>query len=174
MEGKTEKYLFEEMPVPRAVATLAIPTIISQVVTMIYNLADTFFIGQMGDPYMVASVSLNPKYFTVRYLRQVFSVGIASALATILGNAANMVMVPSSSGQNTGTSTRSAIAASIIARYALQPEPTCFSTFFKMYHPRSRIFCNICTNIYYNTIYILSILPIYMGEIHPYRRRSYP
>ena len=98
MEGKTEKYLFEEMPVPRAVATLAIPTIISQVVTMIYNLADTFFIGQMGDPYIVAAVSLNPKYFTVRYLRQVFSVGIASALATILGNAANMVMVRLASG----------------------------------------------------------------------------
>ena len=43
MEEKTEKYLFESMPVPKAVATLAIPTIISQVVTMIYNLADTFF-----------------------------------------------------------------------------------------------------------------------------------
>lgn len=38
----SEKELFEDMPVPRAVATLAIPTIISQVVTMIYNLADTF------------------------------------------------------------------------------------------------------------------------------------
>lgn len=44
--------------VPRAVATLAVPTIISQVVTMIYNFADTFFIGQIGDPYMVAAVSL--------------------------------------------------------------------------------------------------------------------
>ena len=42
MEEQSEKYLFEEMPVPKAVATLAIPTIISQVVTMIYNLADTF------------------------------------------------------------------------------------------------------------------------------------
>lgn len=39
----SEKELFEELPVPKAVATLAIPTIISQVVTMIYNLADTFF-----------------------------------------------------------------------------------------------------------------------------------
>lgn len=45
VEEQSEKYLFAEMPVPRAVATLAIPTIISQVVTMIYNLADTFFIG---------------------------------------------------------------------------------------------------------------------------------
>lgn len=37
----SEKELFETIPDPRAVATLAIPTIISQVVTMIYNLADT-------------------------------------------------------------------------------------------------------------------------------------
>ena len=35
---------------PKAVATLAVPTIISQVVTMIYNLADTFFVGQLGGP----------------------------------------------------------------------------------------------------------------------------
>lgn len=43
-KGISEKELFETIPVPRAVATLAIPTIISQVVTMIYNLADTFFV----------------------------------------------------------------------------------------------------------------------------------
>ena len=44
MQAQTEqeRYLFEEMPVPQAIATLAVPTIISQVVTMIYNLADTF------------------------------------------------------------------------------------------------------------------------------------
>ncbi len=58
MTKYTEKELFESVPVPRAVATLAVPTIISQVVTMIYNFADTFFIGQIGDPYMVAAVSL--------------------------------------------------------------------------------------------------------------------
>ena len=45
MAESSEKYLFEEMPVSKAVATLAIPTIISQIVTMIYNLADTFFVG---------------------------------------------------------------------------------------------------------------------------------
>lgn len=42
MTKLSEKELFETASVPRAVATLAIPTIISQVVTMIYNLADTF------------------------------------------------------------------------------------------------------------------------------------
>lgn len=58
MADFSEKELFESVPVPQAVATLAIPTVISQVVTMIYNLADTFFVGQIGDPYMVAAVSL--------------------------------------------------------------------------------------------------------------------
>ena len=53
MKAVSEKELFEDMPVPKAVAALAVPTIISQIVSMIYNLADTFFIGQLGDPYMV-------------------------------------------------------------------------------------------------------------------------
>ncbi len=65
MEEQEEKYLFEEMTVPKAVATLAVPTIISQVVTMIYNLADTFFVGQLGDPAMVAAVSLVSPWFNL-------------------------------------------------------------------------------------------------------------
>ena len=67
MEEQEEKYLFEEMPVPKAVATLAVPTIIVQVVTMIYNLADTFFVGQLGDPAMVAAVSLGCMGFSHAY-----------------------------------------------------------------------------------------------------------
>ena len=218
MADYTEKELFETLPVPRAVAVMALPTVISQVVTMIYSLADTFFIGQLGDPAMVAAVSLvspwfnlltalgnlfglgaspdtygyaesylvwvvviggvptmvslslghllrsegqagpasagmmfggilnvvldpvlifgfhmnvagaaiatalsnaasvvffviqymrlgdrtavslNPKYFTLRFGKDVFSVGLASALATALGNASNMVMVRLASG----------------------------------------------------------------------------
>ena len=57
MAQLTEKVLFETVPVPKAVARLVIPTIISQIVTVIYNLADTFFIGQLGDPLMVAGVT---------------------------------------------------------------------------------------------------------------------
>src|SRR5699024_978764 len=44
------------------------------------------------------SVSLHPKDFTFRFSRQVFSVGLASALATTLGNASNMVIVKLSAG----------------------------------------------------------------------------
>lgn len=37
-----------ETPIPRLVCTLAVPTIISMLVTSIYNMADTFFVGKIG------------------------------------------------------------------------------------------------------------------------------
>ncbi len=86
MEEQTEKDLFESMPVPRAVATLAVPTIISQVVTMIYNLADTFFIGQIGDPTMVAAVSLvSPWFNLLTALGNLFGLGGSSLISRMLG-----------------------------------------------------------------------------------------
>ena len=42
--------LFEERPVPSAVVTLAVPTIISSLVMVLYNLADTYFVGMLNDP----------------------------------------------------------------------------------------------------------------------------
>ena len=86
MANYTEKELFESVPVPRAVATLAIPTIISQVVTMIYNLADTFFIGQLGNPYMVAAVSLVSRWFNLlTALGNLFGLGASSLISRLLG-----------------------------------------------------------------------------------------
>lgn len=46
------------MPIPAALAKMAIPTIVSQVITLVYNIADTWFIGQTNNPYMVAASSL--------------------------------------------------------------------------------------------------------------------
>ena len=81
-----ERYLFEKMPVPKAVMTLAIPTIISQIVTMIYNLADTFFIGQIGDPEMVAAVSLvSPWFNLLTALGNLFGLGASSLVSRFLG-----------------------------------------------------------------------------------------
>ena len=54
--AKTE--LFETMAVPRALMRMAIPTIISQLITLVYNMADTWFIGRTNNPYMVAASSL--------------------------------------------------------------------------------------------------------------------
>ena len=50
--------IFENYPVRKAVFALAIPTVLNHLVTTIYNLVDTFFIGQTGNAYMVSAVSL--------------------------------------------------------------------------------------------------------------------
>ena len=82
----SERELFETVPGPRAVATLAVPTVISQVVTMIYNLADTFFIGQTGDPLMVAAVSLvSPWFNLLTALGNLFGLGGSSLISRMLG-----------------------------------------------------------------------------------------
>lgn len=82
----SEKELFEELPVPKAVAALALPTIISQVVTMIYNLADTFFVGQIGNPYMVAAVSLvSPWFNLLTAIGNLFGLGAGSLISRMMG-----------------------------------------------------------------------------------------
>ena len=50
--------IFSSMSVPQAVRAMAIPAVISQLIVLIYNLADAFFIGQTNNPAMVAGVSL--------------------------------------------------------------------------------------------------------------------
>ena len=57
-----------------------------------------FFVGEYFRLRGKTAVSLHPKYFTLRFTKPVFSVGLASALATALGNASNMVMVGLASG----------------------------------------------------------------------------
>ena len=54
-----KKEMFETMPVPQALAAMAVPTIISQLITLIYNMVDAFFIGQTGNSFMVAAISLS-------------------------------------------------------------------------------------------------------------------
>ena len=82
----SEKELIEDLPVARAVAILAIPTVISQVVTMIYNLADTFFVGQIGDPLMVAAVSLvSPWFNLLTALGNLFGLGGSSLISRLMG-----------------------------------------------------------------------------------------
>ena len=57
MKEKNEE-LFCSMPIPKAILVLAVPTVISQIITIIYNMADTFFIGQLGEPRQVAAATL--------------------------------------------------------------------------------------------------------------------
>lgn len=80
------KELFETMPVARALTKMAIPTIISQLITMIYNLADTYFIGRTNNPYMVAAASLSyVLFFILTALSNLFGVGGGSQISRLLG-----------------------------------------------------------------------------------------
>lgn len=81
-----ETVLFEDAPVSRAVLSLVVPTVISQLITVIYNMADTFFIGQIGDPNQVATVSLcMPMFIFLTGLANLFGIGGSSLMARSLG-----------------------------------------------------------------------------------------
>ena len=81
-----KREVFEKMPVPKALATLAIPTIISQLITMIYNLADTFFIGLADDPSQTAASSLAfTLVFMLNCIPNLFGVGGGSLISRLLG-----------------------------------------------------------------------------------------
>lgn len=57
--------IFRDAPVPKAVLSNVIPSIISMIMVLIYNLADTFFIGQTKNAYMVAAVSIATPVFLI-------------------------------------------------------------------------------------------------------------
>lgn len=82
----SNKALFETIPVRRSLAKMAVPTILSQLITMIYNLADTFFIGRTNNAYMVAAVSLAyVLFFILTALSNLFGVGGGSLIARLMG-----------------------------------------------------------------------------------------
>lgn len=75
--------LMARMKVSQAVAKMAIPSVISSLVTVVYNMADTFFVGQTGDPLQVAAVSLtNPIFILFMAFANMFGMG-GSAVASI-------------------------------------------------------------------------------------------
>ena len=81
-----EKRLFEHSPVLRAVLSLAIPTVISQIILVIYNMADTFFIGLTGSDAMITAVTVcMPAFMFLSAISNLFGVGGASVIARSLG-----------------------------------------------------------------------------------------
>ena len=83
--SKTE--LFETMPIPRAVMTLAIPTICSSLVMVIYNLADTYFVGMLNDSVQNAAVTLAaPVLLAFNAVNNLFGVGGSSMMSRALGS----------------------------------------------------------------------------------------
>ena len=74
------------MSVPRAIAKYAVPTILSQLVTLIYNLADTFFVGHTNNPCQVAALTLSfPLFMSLTMVGNLFGIGANSLMARSLG-----------------------------------------------------------------------------------------
>ena len=82
--GKTE--LFETTPIPNAVMTLAVPTILSSLVMVLYNMADTYFVGMVNDPVQNAAVTLAaPVLLAFNAVNNLFGVGSSSMMSRALG-----------------------------------------------------------------------------------------
>ncbi len=80
------KDVFEGRSVPAAIAKFAIPTILSQLVTLLYNLADTFFVGHTNDPSQVAALTLSfPIFMTLTMVGNLFGIGANSYISRSLG-----------------------------------------------------------------------------------------
>lgn len=78
--------LFSDMPVSKAVLTLAVPTVISQLITVVYNMADTFFISRLNDPYKVAAATIAmPCFMFLTAFANLFGIGGASLISRSLG-----------------------------------------------------------------------------------------
>ena len=86
MGQNRNKEIFETMPVAAAVRTMALPTIISQLIVLIYNMADTFYLGRTNNPFMVAGVSLILPVFNICLsLAGLAGIGGGALISRLLG-----------------------------------------------------------------------------------------
>ena len=86
MKKDSKVYLFEEMPIPSAVMKLCVPTVLSSLVMVLYNLADTFFVGMLNDPIQNAAVTLAyPVLLAFNAFNNLFGVGASSMMSRAMG-----------------------------------------------------------------------------------------
>lgn len=86
MNDKKKIQLFEQTAVPKAVMTLGVPTILSSLVMVIYNLADTYFVGMMNDSIQNSAVTLAaPVLLAFNAVNNLFGVGSSSMMSRGLG-----------------------------------------------------------------------------------------
>ena len=86
MENTRKAELFERTPIPKAVFTLAVPTVLSSLVMVLYNLADTYFVGMLQDPVQNSAVTLAaPVLLAFNAVNNLFGVGTSSMMSRALG-----------------------------------------------------------------------------------------
>ena len=85
-QANPKTYLFESMPIPKVVMELSIPMVVTSLVMVIYNLADTFFVGMLNDPVQNAAVTLAyPVMLAFNAVNNLFGVGTSSMMSRSLG-----------------------------------------------------------------------------------------
>ncbi len=86
MKNQDSTGLFRNTPVPQAVMKNALPAMAAMLMVLIYNLADTFFIGQTHDALQVAAVSLaTPVFLIFMAVGTVFGIGGTSVISRAMG-----------------------------------------------------------------------------------------
>lgn len=86
MEKENRNALFETTPVPKAFLTLALPVVMSKIVSMIYNMVDIYFIGRTGNADLVAGVSIcAPVILLMVSLGDLFGLGGSSVMSRLFG-----------------------------------------------------------------------------------------
>ena len=86
MQQHDKTYLFEQAPIPKAVMTLAIPGVLSSLVMVLYNLADTFFVSMLGSAVQNSAVTLAaPVMLAFNAVNNLFGVGSSSMMSRALG-----------------------------------------------------------------------------------------
>ena len=82
---KREK-IFSSYPIPKAVAALALPCVLSNIVNVIYNMADTYFVSLMEDTNATAAVSITmPVFLFFVAFGNIFGVGGSAYISRSLG-----------------------------------------------------------------------------------------
>ena len=80
------KEVFERLPEASALRIMVVPSVISQLIVLIYNMADTFYVGQTGNPYMVAATSLILPVFNITLcLAGLAGIGGGALISRLLG-----------------------------------------------------------------------------------------
>mgnify|MGYP000807139278 FL=1 len=86
MEDAQKTELFERTPIPKAVMKLAVPTVLSSLVMVLYNLADTYFVGMLNNAVQNAAVTLAaPLLLAFNAVNNLFGVGSSSMMSRSLG-----------------------------------------------------------------------------------------
>lgn len=86
LDMDNKKELFETMPLNKALLKLVIPNIVGSLVMILYNLADTYFVGLLNDPVQTSAVTLiGVLLLLFNAVNNLFGVGCSSLMSRFLG-----------------------------------------------------------------------------------------